>query len=343
MPLPIIISLEGTELSKDEIKLFNDIDPIGFILFERNISNKPQLKNLVNSLKKIGIYKKLILIDQEGGKVARLKKPEWREMPSNYFFGKIFDKDPKIAINLLTLNIKLLSNDLYKLGINVNCGPVLDLYIDNSDKVIGDRSFHSNPNIVFKLAEVYCETIIDGGVLPVIKHIPGHGRGDQDSHKKLPTVNSNLNTLNNSDFLPFKYLSYQPIAMTAHVLYTHLDELYPATISSKIINDIIRDKFNFNGLLISDDISVNMKALGNNEEKNANDALTAGCDIVLHCSGDIESVKKVSKSLPVLSNISLSRLTKAFNILKKPDILNYKDTLIEYQDTLKYSINKING
>ncbi len=342
MTVPIIISLEGYELSKEEIILFNKIDPVGFILFERNILNKQQLKKLVTSLKEIGKYKKLILIDQEGGKVSRLKKPEWREMPSNYFFGQIYDKDPRIAVNLLTLNIKLLSNDLYQLGINVNCGPVLDLFISNSNKVIGSRSFHSNPNIVCKLAEVYCKILIEGSILPVIKHIPGQGRGDEDSHKKLPTVKSNIYVLNNSDFLPFKRLSDQPIAMTGHVLYSQLDKLYPGTISSTIINNIIRDKLNFNGLLITDDISRNMKALGNNEVKNANDALNAGCDIILHCSGNIESVKKISKTLPLISDISLSRLTKAFNIIKKPYKFNYKDTLIEYKDTLKYVKNIIN-
>ena len=170
----------------------------------------------------------------------------------------------------------------------------------------------------------------------VIKHIAGHGRGDQDSHYKLPKVNSNYNELIDSDFFPFKKLSDQPIAMTAHILFSKLDKEFPVTISQKIINDIIREKIGFNGLLLSDDISNNMRALGDNEEKNALNALNAGCDVLLHCSGNLESMQKLSLLLTEISNISLSRVFKAFDKLKNPVNIGYIDTLKDYEDTLKY-------
>ncbi|PPR77287.1 MAG: Beta-hexosaminidase A [Alphaproteobacteria bacterium MarineAlpha2_Bin1] len=337
MPSPIVISFKGTELTMDEIKLFNKIDPVGFILFERNIYNKSQLMRLVKSLYSVGKFKKkFILIDQEGGRVARLRKPEWREMPPNYFFGKFFDIEPEKAIELLILNTQLLSHDLYEIGVNVNCSPVLDLFFKDSNKVIGDRSFHQNPKVVSKLAKIFCKTLIEGGVLPVLKHIPGHGRGDEDSHHKLPKVSLKLDELMVTDFLPFYELSDQPIAMTAHVLFTNLDREFPVSISQTVINGLIRDELGFEGLLLSDDISNNMKALGHNEEKNAINALNAGCDILLHCSGNLESMMKLSLLLPEISNISLARFFKAFNKLNNPVNIDYNATLNKYEDSLKY-------
>ncbi len=337
MPSPIVVSLIGTELTFDEIELFNKIDPIGFIFFERNIRSKNQIKKLVKSLYSIGDYKKkFFFIDQEGGRVARLKKPEWREMPPNNFFGKLYDIEPKKTIELLTLNTKLLSHELNEIGINVNCSPVLDLLFENSNNVIGDRSFHQDPIIVAKLAKKFCDTLINGGVLPVIKHIPGHGRGDEDSHYKLPKVNLKFDELFKTDFLPFSKLSDQPIAMTAHVLYTELDDKFPVSISQTIIKEIIREKLGFKGLLLSDDISSNMKALGTNEERNAINALDAGCDVLLHCSGNFESMLRLSSILPQISDISLTRVFKAFEKLNKPINIDYLDTLNKYEDTLKY-------
>ncbi len=341
MPSPAIISFEGKFLSIDEKNLFNEIDPIGFILFERNIEDKNQIKELIDTLNKLGQFQnKLILVDQEGGKVSRLNKPYWREIQSQSFFGRIFDYDPFYGIQLLKLNTMLVSYDLISIGFNVNCSPVVDLYFPNSHDIIGNRAFHSDPHNVSKLAKIYCETLIDGGVLPVLKHIPGHGRGDKDSHLNLPIINSSLEELKKSDFYPFSSLSKLPIAMTAHVLFTKLDKNYPVTVSDTIIQNIIRDTIGFKGLLITDDISNNMRAINDSEENRAIKALNAGCDIVLHCSGNIESTERVITNLPEISKNSLTRVMNSLKYIKKPKKINYSDTMTKYEDMLEFVSKK---
>lgn len=275
-----VVGISGFELTAEESELFQKYQPFGVILFKRNCKNETQLKLLTSSIKQI-IPTTLIFIDQEGGRVARLREPEFREFPA----ANSFKTEQEVYDNYFKMGQYLKS-----LGIDVNCAPVADLYYDFADKIIGDRSFGSDVERVVKFASSTAKGLMDSGIVPIMKHIPGHGRALVDSHLKLPVVDNDLAMLEASDFAVFKGLNNIAMAMTAHVIYTALDDQTPVTISAKAI-DYIRNEIGFSGIIISDDI--NMKALQGSLASITNQVFAAGCDLVLHCSGSIEEMREV--------------------------------------------------
>ncbi|VAX04609.1 beta-N-acetylglucosaminidase [hydrothermal vent metagenome] len=287
---------DGLSLTADEAAIFKDLDPFGFILFARNCQSPSQLKRLTGEMKKaVGREDVPIFIDQEGGRVCRLNPEYWRKPPSGEALLTLFKKDSEMGLVAAKINARLMADELRSLGISVNCYPLLDLYFSGADKVIGDRSYGENGDIVAKLGEAACEGLLSGGVLPVIKHMPGHGRATVDSHIDLPLVETSRDILSRTDFGPFKALNHMPLAMTAHVVYSAIDAENPATLSEKVIRQVIREEIGFKGVLISDDI--NMKALSGNPSANAKQALRAGCDLILHCNAPLTERRAVLEAL----------------------------------------------
>ena len=284
MTKPAILGISSTILTLEEIELFKIHQPYGIILFKLNCENEIQLKALTTSIREI-IPNCKILIDQEGGRVARLRKPNFIEFPAANTLS---------TANQAYENYFSMGKYLKSFGIDVNCAPIADLYYPYAHNIIGDRSFGSDVNMVVKLASAAAQGLIDSGVVPIIKHIPGHGRALVDSHLELPIVDTDLNTLEQTDFAVFKQLNNLPMAMTAHVIYNALDTELPVTTSKKSI-EYIRKEIGFKGLLISDDI--NMKALQGSLAQLTIQVLEAGCDIVLHCSGDIGEIREVLETL----------------------------------------------
>ena len=319
MTCSAIFGLSGTTLTDGERAFFADAMPLGFILFSRNCQTPEQVRALCADLR--GVTRRAdtpILIDQEGGRVARLKDPHWRHPPPARPFGALWDRDPSGACRAATLNGQLVGADLRGSGINVDCAPVLDVPVPGSHDIIGDRAFHDDPAAVAALGRAFADGLIAAGVLPVVKHIPGHGRARADSHAELPVVDAAPQDLE-QDFAPFRALRDLPLAMTAHVLYSALDSDHPATTSAVIIADVIRTKIGFEGLLVSDDISSNMKALAGGFAERARDSIAAGCDVVLHCDGDLGAMHQVAAALPPLSDQAAVRWAQASFLIVEPE------------------------
>ena len=311
----------GPELTPDEHRFFRESQPWGFIVFGRNIVDRDQLYALVRSLREcIGDENAPVLIDQEGGRVARLRPPNWRERPSAARFGALHATSPELAREAAYLNARLMAKDLAELGITVDCAPVLDLPVAGADAVIGDRAFSEDPAVIIDLGRVVIDGMLDGGVLPVMKHIPGHGRATADSHKALPRVTTSLDDLSASDFVTFRSLNRCPIAMTAHVVFEAIDPQRPATTSPKVIRDVIRGEIGFEGALISDDIS--MGALKGPIAVRSKAALFAGCDIVLHCNGSMAEMAEVASEAKPLCDAWLKRCETALSSLNPPEPLD---------------------
>jgi beta-N-acetylhexosaminidase len=296
---PVIYGISGETLTHEEYQFFQQNGCLGFILFARNIKNKNQVKQLTSQLKQVLQGDPLILIDQEGGRVSRLNSPEWPQFPSANYFACLYQQNQQLALQATKENFYQIGLNLKELGINVNCAPVLDILTQYTHQIIGNRSFGENPQQVSDLAQSACNGLLQANVLPVIKHIPGHGRATSDSHLELPLVNASLSELQTTDFLPFMALNKQKLAMTAHILYSQLDAQNCGTVSSKVIN-IIRKKIGFNNILITDDLS--MKALQNSVGNNAISALQAGCDVVLHCNGNMLEMQEINQVLPNISS-----------------------------------------
>ena len=308
LPKAIIFGLKGQKLTIEEKKVFQNINPLGFILFERNCKNVKQTKMLIQNLKRIVSHNfPLIMIDQEGGRVTRLKKPNWKEYPAAEFFGNKAKKNLSLAKKMVFINAEKIGKELKKLGINVNCAPVLDIKYGYTNNIIGDRSFSSDPNTVSMLGQAYCNGLKKAGVIPVVKHIPGHGCSKIDSHIATPVVKNNINLLNEKDFVPFKKLKNEFFAMIAHIIYQKIDSSL-ACESKVIIQKIIKKKIRFKGLLISDDI--NMNAIKGSFRKKITKILSAGCDIVLHCSGNIKEIKYIQNIIPVINRNSFKKIKK---------------------------------
>jgi beta-N-acetylhexosaminidase len=287
-----ILGCAGPTLSTDEIAFFRDVKPWGFILFARNVEDPEQVRALTAALREtVGRADAPILIDQEGGRVQRLKPPHWRIYPPGRAYGQLAGNDPLLKREITRLGARLIAHDLAGLGINVDCVPVLDVPDPQGHEIIGDRAYGQTPQEVAFLGRAAAEGLIAGGVLPVIKHIPGHGRARADSHLELPVVEASYDELDGRDFPPFRALSDMPMAMTAHVIYTAIDRKRPATTSKKAIGKVIRGALGFDGLVMSDDLS--MKALSGSFADRARDALAAGCDVVLHCNGDMAEMEGV--------------------------------------------------
>ena len=311
----VIFGIEGPSLSDKEIDFFKSVKPVGFILFARNCLNPSQLKNLISELK-VTVHDDdiLILIDQEGGRVARLGPPNWPKRPSAGVFARLAQENLALASEALDLNSRLIAEDLRELGINVNCAPVLDILRRGADPIIGDRSFGHNVEQVSALGKVFCKGLLKGGILPVIKHIPGHGRAIVDSHKAMPSVDVPWNELSNSDFVPFKNLSDMPLAMTAHILYRDIDPRSLVTISEKVIEEVIRKEILFEGFLITDDLS--MDALEGTLTERTRSSLSAGCDTALHCNGNMEEMIEIASAIEELTDVAKLRLNRALARIK---------------------------
>ncbi len=306
VPRAVIFGCAGAVLGEEERAFFRDVQPLGFILFARNCDSPDQVRRLVDDLRAcVDMSAAPVLIDQEGGRVARLRPPHWRAAPPAAAFGALARKAPGEAVEAARLNARLCADELLALGITVDCAPVLDLPVPGAHDIIGDRALGADPHVVGLLGRAVCEGFLAGGVLPVLKHIPGHGRAQADSHEKLPVVDAPPSVLESSDFLPFRMLNDMPWAMTAHILYTQLDPVRPATTSPSIIDGVIREWIGFEGLLLSDDIS--MQALSGSLGERAAAAQAAGCDVVLHCNGDMEEMIAVADAVEPMAPEAMIR------------------------------------
>lgn len=309
-PSACILGCAGLVLSDAERLFFRQVNPLGFILFARNVDSPAQVRALVADLRDVvGRADAPVLIDQEGGRVQRLRPPHWRKAPNGEVFAKLAATDLPLAGRLLRLNYRLIGAELAELGIDVDCAPVADVPIPGSHDVIGDRAFGHDPELVAVLARSVMDGLLDQGIMPIVKHIPGHGRSMVDSHLSLPVVDDSLEDLRRTDFKAFHALADAPWAMTAHVVYRALDAAAPATTSAKVISTVIRGEIGFDGVLISDDLS--MKALGGSFADRARAALDAGCDVVLHCNGHMAEMQGVAAGTSVLGDAALTRLHRA--------------------------------
>jgi beta-N-acetylhexosaminidase len=310
IPKAAIFGCAGPVLTAQERAFFAAKNPFGFILFARNVQAPDQVRALVKALREsVGRNDAPVLIDQEGGRVARLKPPHWRAAPAAAKIADLADQDIDSACEAAWLNARLIGGELAALGIDVDCAPVCDVPVAGSHDVIGDRAYGTDPGRVATIARAAALGFLDAGVLPVIKHIPGHGRARADSHLELPTVDTQRAELETTDFVPFRALADMPWAMTAHVLYTALDKERPATTSPTIIRDIIRGQIGFDGVLVSDDLS--MKALGGGFAERTRAALAAGCDLALHCNGDMAEMEGVASAAGPLSEPARKRIARA--------------------------------
>ncbi len=312
---PVVFGCAGPVLAPREHDFFQSADPVGFILFARNCQDPDQVRSLVEELRgAVGRADALILIDQEGGRVARLGPPHWRAAPAAAKFGALGSGEE--ARRAVWLNARLLAAELSALGISVNCAPVLDLPVPGAHEIIGDRAFGSGPDQVAALGRSFCDGLLAGGVLPVIKHMPGHGRATVDSHAALFTVTASRAELEATDFEPFRALAGMPLAMTAHGLFEALDPAAPASASAAVIADVIRGYIGFKGLLLSDDIA--MEALTGSPGERAIAVLDAGCDIVLDCAGEMNQMEAVAAKLPAMGNQAEERAAAALAMLQAP-------------------------
>jgi beta-N-acetylhexosaminidase len=311
-----VFGCAGLSLGKDERAFFRDADPLGFILFARNVKDPDQVSTLCGELRDcVGRADAPILIDQEGGRVARLTPPYWRKAPPPARFAALYRSDARAGLFAAKLNARLLAAELLDLGITVDCAPVLDVPQSDADPIIGDRAAGATPEEATVLGRAACDGFLSGGVLPVIKHMPGHGRATVDSHKKLPVVDAPLKELERIDFVPFRALNDMPWAMTAHVVYTALDPRHPATLSAPTIR-ALRKTIGFGGVLVSDDLG--MHALSGDFADRARGALAAGCDLVLHCSGQLDEMKAVAKGTRKLDAAGAERVARAEAMRQKP-------------------------
>ena len=325
-PLAAIFGCRGLQLDAQESQFFADVNPVGFILFQRNCDNPEQVRRLVDDLREcVGRADAPVLIDQEGGRVQRLVPPHWRKAPAATRFAKLASIDLDLAVQAAHLNARLIARELSLLGVTVDCTPVLDLPQAGSDPIIGDRAYGTDPAMVAALGRAVCEGFLAGGVLPVIKHIPGHGRADVDSHMALPVVSASVAELTNTDFSPFVALSDMPWAMTAHVVYTQIDSENPATTSANVI-DVIRRQIGFTGILLSDDLS--MQALSGSMGKRVTDSLSAGCDIVLHCNGKMDEMTDIADVCSTLTDAAIGRIKQA-ELRRLKNILPWQESAEE--------------
>jgi len=308
-PKAVIFGCADKALTAGERAFFAEAGPLGFILFARNCADPDQLRALVAELRgAVGRADAPILIDQEGGKVARLRPPHWRHPPPARVFAELAARDAAAAARAARLNARLIGRELAGLGITVDCAPVLDLPVPGAHDIIGERAYGETPDRVAALGAAVCDGLLDEAVLPVIKHMPGHGRARADSHVSLPVVDTPLDELRRTDFAPFRALNGAPWAMTAHVLYRAIDPDRPASASPRAVGAVMRGEIGFDGFLVSDDIG--MQALSGSPGERAAAVLDAGCDAVLHCSGDLAEMRRVADATPPLDAAALDRLER---------------------------------
>jgi beta-N-acetylhexosaminidase len=312
-PRAVVFGCAGERLTPEERRFFAEADPLGFVLFRRNCADREQVRALVAEFRaSVGRDDAPVLIDQEGGRVARLRPPHWRAYPAPAEIAAL--PDP-LAQEAARLGARLIAEDLYEAGITVDAMPVLDLPEGGADPVIGDRAYGAEPARVARLGRAVCEGLLAGGVLPILKHMPGHGRARVDSHKSLPRVEADRAELAGWDFTPFRALAAMPWAMTAHIVYAAIDDTAPATLSPRVIDAVIRGEIGFDGVLVSDDIS--MGALSGSLAERSRRALDAGCDVALHCSGVLDVMIEIAEAVPPLTAAAEARIVRAEDLRRR--------------------------
>ena len=336
-----IYGCSGHRLTEAERVFFAEARPWGFILFRRNIESPEQVRALTDELRdSIGDAEAPILIDQEGGRVQRMGPPHWPKYPPGEAYLKATN-DPLAARELVRLGARLMAHDLRAVGINVDCLPVLDTPVPGAHDIIGDRAYADDPATVAQLGRAAAEGLLAGGVLPVIKHMPGHGRAFADSHHDLPVVHADFATLDGWDFAPFKALSDMPMAMTAHVVFDAIDPKRPATTSKKAVK-LMRGHLGFGGLIMTDDLS--MKALSGTLRERAEASLKAGCDVVLHCNGDLDEMRQVAEGTGALKGRAAKRAAAAMaRVVHTPEPLDEREARDRFAAMLAGKLDAARG
>ena len=335
-----IYGCAGPVLTAEERAFFAEQKPWGFILFRRNVESPDQLKALTAALRDSVGRDAPVLIDQEGGRVQRMGPPHWPKYPPGEAYLKATN-DVFTARELARLGGRLMAHDLRAVGVNVDCAPVLDTPTPGAHDIIGDRAFGRDPAMVAQLGRAMAEGLLAGGVLPVIKHMPGHGRAFADSHKELPTVHADLEHLEAWDFAPFKALSDMPIGMTAHIVFTAIDRKRPATQSRKAIR-LIRERLGFGGLLLSDDLVMN--ALSGTLTERAEKSLKAGCDLVIHWNGNLDEMRQVAEGVGPLKGGAARRAGAALaRIVHTPEPLDVNEARARFDAMLKGRLDAAKG
>jgi beta-N-acetylhexosaminidase len=331
-----ITGLSGLRLTAEEGAFLRQARPWGLILFKRNIHQPTQVIELIAEVRDAVGAHVSVLVDQEGGRVQRLGPPHWPAYPPGAIYDRLFGDDER-ATRAARLGARLISADLAALGIDVNCVPLADVPVVGADSVIGDRAYADTPNRVAIIAAAVAEGMMDGGVLPVLKHIPGHGRANADSHLSLPVVHADRATLEATDFAAFRPLKNLPLGMTAHVVYSAIDPVHPATTSATIMREVIRGSIGFGGLLMSDDIS--MGALSGSIAGRSRAAIAADCDLVLHCNGKLDEMRAVAAAAPELTGIAARRAAAALAARKPPSDIDLPAARREFEALMNLSVN----
>ncbi|MEO1225827.1 MAG: beta-N-acetylhexosaminidase [Pseudomonadota bacterium] len=331
-PLAVTFGCEGPELSDAEFRLFREADPVAFVIFRRNCKDREQLRRLTDRMREAVGRTAPVLVDQEGGRVQRLRPPTWPKDPSARVIGDLYRRDPERGLAAVRLLARAIASDLLACGVDVDAVPVLDVGHPFTHDVIGDRSYADDVETVITLGRAMAETMLASGVQPIMKHIPGHGRTLCDSHQDLPVVEADLETLETIDFAPFIAMADLPWAMTAHIVYRALDPEHPATQSSTIIEGIVRDCVGFQGVLVSDDLS--MEALSGSIEQRAVASLQAGCDIALHCNGKLDEMEALASAVPRITDATVGRLEAAAASVGSPTPIDTADARRQVADWL---------
>jgi beta-N-acetylhexosaminidase len=316
-----ITGVSGTALAAEERAFLGEAEPWGLIVFARNIETPDQVRALTAAFRDaVGRADAPVLIDQEGGRVQRLRPPHWPEYPAGEVYGRLYDRDRASGLAAARLGGRLIAADLWALGIDVDCVPLADVPATGSDPIIGSRAYGTEPDKVAAIAGVLAAGLLEGGVLPVLKHLPGHGRANVDSHHGLPVVAVDRASLDAVDFAAFRPLAGLRLGMTAHVVFTAYDPVAPATTSVTMVQDVIRDSIGFEGLLMTDDIS--MGALSGAVSQRAKASLEAGCDVILHCNGHIEEMRELADIVPRMSGRAAERAEAALGQRRTPDAID---------------------
>ncbi len=304
-----ITGVAGPALTGQERQFVKDAEPWGLIVFKRNVTDPHSLRRLIDDFRSLVGRQAPVLVDQEGGRVQRLGAPHWPAYPPGGAYGVLYDRDRQTGLAAARMGARLIAADLAALGIDVDCAPIADVPVADADPIIGDRAYGTTPEKVAAIAGAFAAGLTDGGVLPVLKHIPGHGRATADSHEKLPVVRTDRATLELTDFAAFRPLAGLPLGMTAHVVFSAIDAVAPATTSVTIVQHVIRDSIGFSGLLMSDDVS--MAALSGPLAERARAAIAAGCDMILHCNGKMDEMVAVAAAAPELAGDAAHRAATA--------------------------------
>ncbi len=323
-----ITGLKGTAITAEERAFLREASPAGLIVFKRNIVDPHQLKELIEEFREISGTDPPVFIDQEGGRVQRMGPPHWPVYPAGAIYGKLYRSDPAQGLRAAWLGARLMAADLIAVGITVDCLPVVDVPVAGADQVIGDRAYGDSAYQVAAIAAAVAAGLQAGGVLSVIKHLPGHGRATADSHRQLPIVTADRATLERSDFAAFAPLAAAPFGMTAHVVFTALDPALPATTSTIMIEQVIRGHIGFAGALMTDDVS--MGALSGPIAERVRGSLAAGCDLVLHCNGELAEMQEVAASCPELGGAARERTARALASRRPPEAIDVEAARAEF-------------